>query len=256
MNTRADIIELSKASPVAMGDEWFDYSTEQHFWMQWRFREFSKVFRPRFKKESHFLEIGCGAGVFRSQVENDYQVTVSGTDLNSEALRRVKPGRGNVYCYNIFDRDPSLIGQFDGVFLMDVIEHIADDVAFLQCAIEHVKPGGYVFINVPALQLLYSKYDLAAGHARRYNATRLRKLLYNQGLVDIETRYWGFSMVSLLLLRSFVLLFTSRQNTIERGFSPPNKLSETILLSIMNFETTVPIRFPVGTSLLAVGRVQ
>ena len=55
------------------------------------------------------------------------------------------------------------------VVLFDVLEHIPDTQPFLSSVIRHIKLNGFLLINVPALQTLYSKYDETVGHVRRYN---------------------------------------------------------------------------------------
>ncbi len=80
------------------------------------------------------LEIGCGHGVAREMLERDLGIPVDGCDLNRTALEMAKPGKGKLFIYNILDQDPSLLGRYDAVFLLDVIEHIDDDLAFLRAA--------------------------------------------------------------------------------------------------------------------------
>jgi 2-polyprenyl-3-methyl-5-hydroxy-6-metoxy-1,4-benzoquinol methylase len=42
-----------------------------------------------------------------------------------------KQGKGKLFLYNILDQEPSLLGRYDTIFLLDVIEHIPDHEAFL-----------------------------------------------------------------------------------------------------------------------------
>ena len=66
---------------------------------------------------------------------------------------------------------------FDAVIYIDVIEHIENDAAELQRAKNHLKPGGHLIILVPAHQWLYSPFDEAIGHFRRYNKFMLNKAI-------------------------------------------------------------------------------
>jgi hypothetical protein len=56
-----------------------------------------------------------------------------------------------------------------------VLEHIEHDDEELQAAFARLKPGGYLLVLVPAHPFLYSPFDKAIGHFRRYNATSLKK---------------------------------------------------------------------------------
>lgn len=63
---------------------------------------------------------------------------------------------------------------YDTIIYIDVIEHIENDASELQRASNHLKSGGHLVILVPAHQWLYSPFDEAIGHFRRYNKTMLK----------------------------------------------------------------------------------
>jgi SAM-dependent methyltransferase len=63
--------------------------------------------------------------------------------------------------------------QFDTVLYIDVLEHIEDDQAELARAAQLLRPGGSLIILAPAHQALYSSYDKALGHYRRYDRRNL-----------------------------------------------------------------------------------
>jgi SAM-dependent methyltransferase len=67
--------------------------------------------------------------------------------------------------------------KYDAILYIDVIEHIEDDKAELKRAVNYLKPGGVVIIIVPAHQFLYSPFDKAIGHFRRYSLKRTREAI-------------------------------------------------------------------------------
>jgi SAM-dependent methyltransferase len=68
----------------------------------------------------------------------------------------------------------SLPGQlFDTIIYIDVLEHIEHDAEELKNAAAHLKPGGHVIVLSPAHQRLFSPFDTAIGHFRRYNKALL-----------------------------------------------------------------------------------
>ncbi len=67
--------------------------------------------------------------------------------------------------------------QFDSVLYIDVLEHIADDVEELRCAAARLRPGGKLIVLAPAHQWLFSPFDRAIGHYRRYTGTSLRAVM-------------------------------------------------------------------------------
>ena len=63
--------------------------------------------------------------------------------------------------------------KFDTILYIDVMEHIADDHAETARAAAHLAPGGNLIVLVPAHQYLFSAFDAAIGHHRRYSRTAL-----------------------------------------------------------------------------------
>jgi SAM-dependent methyltransferase len=71
----------------------------------------------------------------------------------------------------------SLAGQqFDTIIYIDVLEHIDDDRDELNRAASHLRPGGHLIVLSPAHQRLFSPFDAAIGHFRRYNRPMLRTI--------------------------------------------------------------------------------
>jgi SAM-dependent methyltransferase len=73
-------------------------------------------------------------------------------------------------------------GTVDTVILVNVLEHIEDDIGALAELSRIVTPGGSILIFVPALALLMSKLDGLLGHFRRYHSVELRQKLRGAGL--------------------------------------------------------------------------
>ena len=200
------IEKLSSTEVVSMSDDWYEIANHEHFWMKWRFEIFKFYFSQNIPKTAKILEIGCGNGVFRDQLENCGYV-VDGCDLNLFALKLANRGKGRLIYYNIFDLAPELIGKYDLIILMDVIEHIDNDVEFLRIAGKHLNDDGLVLINVPAYKYLFSKYDTEAGHHRRYTKGKLNKVLEKSGFVPIKTGYWGLILIPIAIIRKIHLYF-------------------------------------------------
>ena len=258
--TPAHVQVLSKVTNVDFPDEWYDLNSQSHFWFEWRIRTVLRQLRAiklPLDQPLKGIDIGCGTGILRDQIESATKWNIDGFDLNLSALSRTRPGRGGTYYYNVFDERPEFLGAYDVAFLFDVIEHIEPTAPFLQAIIRYLRPGGYLFINVPALELLRSTYDDAAGHYRRYNKPMLRAEVERFGMVVDDIRYWAFSMVPLLLARRLYLSRSKGTDTaaiIRSGFKPPGPVVHAVLRSIMSVESAILGRPPVGTSVLMAAR--
>ncbi len=66
--------------------------------------------------------------------------------------------------------------RFDTILYLDVLEHIAEDRAELAEAARRLNPEGYLVVLSPAHQWLFTPFDAAIGHVRRYTAKSLRAL--------------------------------------------------------------------------------
>jgi 2-polyprenyl-3-methyl-5-hydroxy-6-metoxy-1,4-benzoquinol methylase len=62
---------------------------------------------------------------------------------------------------------------FDTVLYIDVLEHIEDDQTEVARVVQHLTPGGHLVVLAPAHQALYTPFDAAIGHFRRYGMARL-----------------------------------------------------------------------------------
>jgi hypothetical protein len=66
--------------------------------------------------------------------------------------------------------------SFDTIIYIDVLEHIEHDKEELALASKHLRPNGRLIVLSPAHQWLYSPFDKAIGHFRRYTKNSLRRL--------------------------------------------------------------------------------
>lgn len=246
----------SPAVDAGFPDEWYGFSSVDHFWFLWRlqaFKEFLSAVPISTQLPLRALEIGCGTGLLRRQIEASTSWVVDGADLNQAALEGNVGGKGRTLLYNVLDQVEEFRQKYDIVILFDVIEHIREPDEFLRAAFMHLKPGGWMFVNVPALRLLFSRYDVCVGHVRRYDKQSLEKQFRSLGLGTVALlRYWGLLLIPLALMRKVVLAFVDdREMVVKTGFKPPNALWNRILVRAMFVEAAL-LKDPIlGTSVMA-----
>ncbi len=247
---------LSPRREVPFPAEWYGLSGPGHFWFEWRLAAALAQVRDAGLSTAaplRALEVGAGTGVLRDQLEAHTSWVVDIADLCFEALREAAPGRGRHLYYDVADERAGLLGAYDVVVLFDVLEHVADTGGFLSAVVHHLRPGGHLLVNVPALPCLFGDYDRAAGHLRRYDAGALRSEFGGVDIEVLDVRFWGLCLVPLLLARR-LLVRGGRGSTIRAGFRPPGAIGHSLLKALMRCETPILRRPPLGSSLLLCAR--
>ena len=102
-------------------------------------------------------------------------------------------------------RDLPPVPNFDSILYLDVLEHIADDREELSRAAALLGPGGHLVVLAPAHQALYSAFDQAVGHYRRYSRSVLLSLtppaLATRRAVYLDAAGLAASVANRILLR-------------------------------------------------------
>jgi hypothetical protein len=178
------------------------------------------------------------------------------SDTNPAVSAHCIPGRGEAWIYDVAER----IGRHDAVLLFDVIEHADAPATLLRDAAAHLQAGERSFVNVPALPVFHSGYDRVAVHRRRYTRRSLRAEFEAAGLRVLEVRYWGLTMLPMLVARWLVQRGDPRdaaegERWIRSGFEPPARSVDRVLRFLARTETRWLSPAPCGTSLLCAGEL-
>jgi SAM-dependent methyltransferase len=177
-----------QGNPGGGYDPWFfekiAEAEPRHFWFRARNAVISAVaasLLPTRGAGSRILEIGCGTGGVLARLQADFpQAELVGMDLYLEAL---EIARSRTSCRLVRGdiRQPPFGPEFDLVGMFDVVEHLNDDLQALRDCRRLVKPGGHVLITVPAHPELWSYFDVASCHCRRYVRDELVAKLVEAG---------------------------------------------------------------------------
>ncbi len=110
--------------------------------------------------------------------------------------------------------------RFDTILYLDVLEHIEDDRGQAERASRLLNPGGHLIVLAPAHQCLFSPFDTAIGHYRRYSLKQLRALTPPGCRVELcqllDSVGFLASLANRMMLRQSVP--TERQIAIWDGF--------------------------------------
>lgn len=191
------------------------------------------------------LELGAGHGAITAEYAAGRDVVASDlSDACIAALNRRFEHAPNVMVVQQDLRElQESPERFDSVVMLNVLEHIEDDVGVLSALRSVLQPGGRIVIYVPALNALYGKPDRMLGHFRRYSKWRFRAIAAQAGLQIVTSRY-----VNMLAIPGWWIY---SHTNLDRTYGPS--------LSAWD-RTGVPlsralekrVRVPVGLNLLAV----
>lgn len=170
----------------------------------------------RFHLRSHLsgeiLEVGAGIGAatatFYDGTQRRWVCLEPDRDLADRIKSNLPPELASceVVVGTLSDLGPG--EQFDGILYIDVLEHIEADAAELALAASHLKPHGTLAILAPALPWLFSPFDAAVGHHRRYTKSSLRSIaprgLRERKCIYLDSAGLLASLGNKLFLRSSV----------------------------------------------------
>ena len=242
-------------------------SEERHFWFRARnliiqnaIRDLIKTLPDGFKA----VEIGCGPGNVLSSIEKlCKRGHLIGLDLHYQGLMLARK-RVNVDLVVGDISKPPFSSEMSIIGLFDVIEHLDNDGQILEDVARTLVNDGWLLITVPALPALWSYFDTAAHHVRRYTKKSLANLLTRSGF-KIE-----FLSYTTMLTLPIVWVVRLLSRASHKGSTPENKRDSRVIQQLKIIPVINEIFFdllwleaqiikyrlplPMGSSLIAIAR--
>ncbi len=175
------------------------------FWFEHRNRCIQTVvqrYPPPGSPAGRLLDVGGGNGYVAAGLQAN-QIPVGLVEPGEQGARMARQrGVDLVICAALEDcsfRSASI----PAVGIFDVLEHMPDDIAFLQEIRGLLVPGGRLYLTVPAYPLLWSADDSYSGHYRRYTLSALKRGLVKAGLqVDFLSYFFFMLPLPIFLARA------------------------------------------------------
>tara|TARA_B110000037_G_scaffold219315_2_gene284255 strand:- start:760 stop:1383 length:624 start_codon:yes stop_codon:yes gene_type:complete len=135
-------------------------------------------------------DIGAGSGIFSKQLlEEGLSERAVCVDPNyDEEREEFHEGKSIQFVKSIPKTTQPII------LMMDVLEHVPDDLALLKEYVDTMDKGGHVFITVPAFQFMWSGHDVFLEHYRRYTIEMVESVVKKAGLTPVKSRYFFGSL--------------------------------------------------------------
>jgi 2-polyprenyl-3-methyl-5-hydroxy-6-metoxy-1,4-benzoquinol methylase len=239
---------------------------KDHFWYRGRHRFLLKALdrlMPKSHSSLQAIDLGGGVGGWVRYLadrrgENFQKIALadSSTVALSMAGEILPPGVDR-YQIDLMNLDSEK--EWNIAFMLDVIEHIPDDIRAVRQAAKALKPGGLLFVATPAFQQLWSYNDDVANHLRRYTRSDFKTIAEQTGLKLLDSRYFMFLLSPLYLLSRFrpgfdKLSQEEKRKVVESEHKVPPAPLNAALTAVFAAETPLGhwLSFPWGTSVLGI----
>jgi SAM-dependent methyltransferase len=229
----------------------------RHFWFVARNRVIGAVASTLLPESaSRILEVGCGSGsVLPTLAGLPSAGLVVGLDLYREALA------AGAARHVLVQADATALpfgAEFHLAGCFDVLEHMDDDIAVAAGICRAIRRGGWLLVTVPAGPGLWSAFDEAAMHRRRYTEPGLRAMLQTAGFEVVFASPFMSTSYPLLWAQRRIGRTSEGRQAVREGIRIVPGLNGLLDWSLRWEPGWLAARrhLPFGSSLLAVARLR
>ncbi|WP_380787678.1 class I SAM-dependent methyltransferase [Sphingomonas sp. R86521] len=201
---------------------------------------------------ARILEIGCGTGHNLPMLAGFGEVDAIEIDPAAREIASERLGKP------VGDAPlPELTGvprgHYDLIAVLDVVEHIEDDVAALAAMRACLAPGGKILIAVPAHQWMWSAHDTVNHHHRRYSKATLKAAIEQAGLKTEKLGYFNSLLFPLAAAARIAGRMSGRDDSDD---SPPPGPVNALFERIFRLERHLVGRVPMtpGVSIVTLAK--
>ena len=179
------------------------------------------------------LDVGAGSGFFsRYLLANSLASSATCVDISYPTEYDDQEAGKPIYFRRSIEKNHA-----DVVLLMDVLEHVDDDVGLLAHYVEKAPVGARFVMSVPAFEFLWSSHDVFLEHKRRYQLKQLETVAKSAGLtVSKAGYYFGAVFPIAAALRLLKRQSAGEQKPAQSDLSLHHHLINSVLSSICALE--------------------
>jgi len=226
---------------------WYFRSLHRHV-----FREVAR-FVPA-AKSAHLLDAGCGTGGLMLRLRSMAPAwRVTGLDYSSLACDLARQRTGSEVVQASITELPFPDATFDAVLLADVLSQVDEPARALAEAFRCLRPGGPLFVNVPAFPWMWSYHDDSCQVRHRYVRRELTTRLAEAGFEPAFATYVNMLPFPLLVLKRKIFR-TSGDTSDVRLYPAPFEAVFNGMMAIEHACLRARWPLPFGSSVLAIGR--
>lgn len=226
---------------------------DRHWWFVGRRSVLTRLLsRLSLREGARILEAGCGYGGNLGMLARFGEVQAF--ELDESARRHASASSGIEIASGKLPDQVGFPGEaFELIVLLDVLEHIEEDVESLRALRERLAPGACIAVTVPAFPWLWSTHDEVHHHKRRYTRAGLRRALSEAGFEAIELGYFNSILFPLAVAHRCAARLLGRHGGTDAMPHPVlNRIFAKLFALERHWIGRVPL--PPGLSLYAIAR--
>ena len=203
---------------------------------------------------TRILDAGCGTGGNMCALEEAGFGHVLGFDYSADGLYFCRERGLDNLCQSSLMAIPFPDNSLNIVISCDVIndEGLPDEMQALRELYRVLKPGGRLFLNLPAYNFLRGEHDKATSVARRYTTRSIAGKLRSVGFKIKRVTYWNMFLFPIVLTVRLVsrLLGRHEREQVRSDISVPPRPVNAFLTMILTMEQVMMRHFnlPFGSS--------
>jgi SAM-dependent methyltransferase len=195
------------------------------------------------------LEVGAGTGSNLALLQRFGTVDAIEPDDDARAFAEQRSGLSIKGGY--LPHVPLDDGAYDLIVLLDVLEHIPQDVEALAYLRTKLAPGGRILVTVPGAPWMWSAHDVAHHHQRRYTGRQLRETFERAGLAPRFLSHFNTLLFPLIALVRLVGKITGKEGGDD---AMPSRPVNAVLTALFGAERhwVASLSMPFGVSIAIV----
>ena len=223
-----------------------------HWWFVARRKIIARLiesYRPK-PGPLRILEVGAGTGSNLAMLGSFGAVDAIEPDDGARAFAEARSGLTLKGGY--LPHVPLEDGRYDLIVLLDVLEHIPEDVEALAYLKHKLAPGGRIIVTVPGSPWMWSAHDLAHHHQRRYTTPGLKRVFLDAGLRPRYVTHFNSLLFPLIAAVRLAGKLLGRGGDDDRmPPAPVNAALRTIFAAERHWVATLSLPFGVSMAMVA-----